>query len=150
MTRHTRQRGRVLALLAGTGEFRSAQQQHAGLRDRGAAVGLTAAYRTLQLLADAGEVDEMRLPGREQLCRRCSHNRHHHHLVCRRCGATVEVEDPGSERRRGHKPAAAGSPASATRSRSSGCAPPAPHADRPPSRPAARSGPRACLTAAIP
>ena len=101
MTRHTRQRARVLALLAGTGEFRSAQRLHAGLRDRGAAVGLTTAYRTPQLLADAGEVDQMRLPGGEQLYRRCSHNRHHHHLVCRRCGATVEVEDPVIERRAG-------------------------------------------------
>jgi Fur family transcriptional regulator, ferric uptake regulator len=98
MTRHTRQRAQVLALLAGTGEFRSAQQLHAGLRDRGAAVGLTTVYRTLQLLADAGEVDQMRLPGGEQLYRRCSHTRHHHHLVCRSRGATVEVEDPVIER----------------------------------------------------
>jgi Fur family transcriptional regulator, ferric uptake regulator len=96
--RHTWQRARVLALLAGTGEFRSAQQLHAGLRDRGAAVGLTTVYRTLQLLADAGEVDQMRLPGGEQVYRRCSHTRHHHHLVCRCCGATVEVEDPVIER----------------------------------------------------
>jgi Fur family ferric uptake transcriptional regulator len=98
MTRHTRQRARVLDLLAATEEFRSAQQLHADLRDRGAAVGLTTVYRTLQLLADAGEVDQMRLPGGEQLYRRCSHTRHHHHLVCRRCGATVEVEGPAVER----------------------------------------------------
>jgi Fur family ferric uptake transcriptional regulator len=98
MARQTRQRARVLALLAGTGEFRSAQQLHADLRDSGATVGLTTVYRTLQLMADAGEVDQMRLPGGEQLYRRCSRTRHHHHLVCRRCGATVEVEDPAVER----------------------------------------------------
>ena len=98
MARHTRQRAEVLALLAGTGEFRSAQELHAALRDRGVAVGLTTVYRTLQLLADAGEVDQMRPLGGEQLYRRCTSNRHHHHLVCRECGATVEVEDPAVER----------------------------------------------------
>lgn len=98
MARRTRQRAEVLALLEGTGEFRSAQDLHAALRDRGAAVGLTTVYRTLQLLADAGEVDQLRPPGGEQLYRRCTSARHHYHLVCRRCGATVEVEGPAVER----------------------------------------------------
>jgi Fur family transcriptional regulator, ferric uptake regulator len=137
-------------LVAGTGEFRSAQQLHAGLRDRGAAVGVTTVYRTLQLLADAGEVDQMRLPGGEQLYRRCSHTRHHHHLVCRSCGATVEVEDPVIERWARAQAAGHGLTDVSHTLEIFGCAPPAPHADRPPSRPAARSGPRACLTAAIP
>ncbi|HYY19469.1 MAG TPA: transcriptional repressor [Streptosporangiaceae bacterium] len=98
MKRNTRQRAEVLALLAGTEEFRSAQQLHVALRDRGIAVGLTTVYRTLQLLADADEVDQMRLPDGEQLYRRCGRARHHHHLVCRECGATVEVEGPAVER----------------------------------------------------
>jgi len=98
MTRNTRQRAEVLALLEGTEEFRSAQQLHAELRSRGAAVGLTTVYRTLQLLADAGEVDQLRLPDGEQLYRRCSRSQHHHHLVCRACGRTVEVEGRAVER----------------------------------------------------
>ena len=66
------------------------------LRDRGDTIGLTTVYRTLQALADADEVDVMRLPGGEHLYRRCS-DTHHHHLVCRTCGATVEVEGPAVE-----------------------------------------------------
>jgi Fur family ferric uptake transcriptional regulator len=97
MTRNTRQRAEVLALLDGTDEFRSAQQLHAELRSRGAEVGLTTVYRTLQLLADAGEVDQMRLPDGEQIYRRCSRS-HHHHLVCRSCGRVVEVGGPAVER----------------------------------------------------
>jgi Fur family ferric uptake transcriptional regulator len=97
-TRNTRQRAEVLALLATTEGFRSAQQLHAALRDQGAAVGLTTVYRTLQLLSDAGEVDQMRLPDGEQLYRRCDRTGHHHHLVCRVCGRTVEVEGPAVER----------------------------------------------------
>jgi Fur family transcriptional regulator, ferric uptake regulator len=97
MTRNTRQRAEVLALLDGTDEFRSAQQLHAQLRAGGSGVGLTTVYRTLQILAEAGEVDQMRLPDGEQLYRRCSRSQHHHHLVCRDCGRTVEVEGAAVE-----------------------------------------------------
>ena len=96
-TRLTRQRGEVLALLEETDEFRSAGQLHLQLRQRGANVGLTTVYRTLQTLSEAGEVDTMRLPTGEQLYRRCG-TKHHHHLVCRQCGTTIEVEGPTVER----------------------------------------------------
>jgi Fur family transcriptional regulator, ferric uptake regulator len=95
--RNTRQRGEVLALLEEMDDFRTAQQLHFDLGRRGAKVGLTTVYRTLQLLVDAGEVDTMRLPSGEALYRRCG-RAHHHHLVCRRCGTTVEVEGPAVER----------------------------------------------------
>jgi Fur family ferric uptake transcriptional regulator len=98
MARNTRQRAEVLSLLDGTEEFRSAQQLHAALRARGTGVGLTTVYRTLQLLADAGEVDQMRLPDGEQLYRRCSREQHHHHLVCRSCGRTIEIEGRAVEK----------------------------------------------------
>jgi Fur family ferric uptake transcriptional regulator len=97
MTRNTRQRGEVLALLTETDDFRTPQQLHMILRERGAKVGLTTVYRTLQVLVDAGQVDTMRLPSGEQLYRRCSRT-HHHHLVCRDCGSTVEVEGPAVEK----------------------------------------------------
>ena len=95
--RATRQRAALSALLDETDEFRSAQQLHALLRERGDAVGLTTVYRTLQQLADADEVDVLRRDDGESVYRRCSTG-HHHHLVCRRCGRTVEVEGPTVER----------------------------------------------------
>jgi Fur family ferric uptake transcriptional regulator len=94
--RNTRQRTAVSALLAEVEGFHSAQDLHAMLRDRGERVGLTTVYRTLQGLADAGEIDVMRPPGGEHLYRRCSEG-HHHHLVCRACGRTVEVAGPAVE-----------------------------------------------------
>jgi Fur family ferric uptake transcriptional regulator len=96
-TRHTRQRGEVLALLREVDGFRTAQDLYLELKERGAKVGLTTVYRTLQLLVDAGEVDATRLPGGEQLFRWCSDG-HHHHLVCRGCGRAVEVMGPAVER----------------------------------------------------
>lgn len=94
--RNTRQRSAVSALLAEVEGFHSAQELHAMLRNRGERVGLTTVYRTLQGLADSGDVDVMRPPGGEHVYRRCSEG-HHHHLVCRSCGSTVEVEGPAVE-----------------------------------------------------
>lgn len=95
--RSTRQRTAVMAILDEVDEFRSAQELHDLLRRGGTAVGLTTVYRTLQALADAGEIDVMRPAGGDHLYRRCSSG-HHHHLVCRRCGRTVEVEGPTVEK----------------------------------------------------
>lgn len=96
VARNTRQRSAVSALLAEVDGFHSAQELHAMLRERGERVGLTTVYRTLQALADAGEIDVMRLPGGDHRYRRCSQE-HHHHLVCRCCGRTVEVAGPAVE-----------------------------------------------------
>jgi Fur family ferric uptake transcriptional regulator len=95
--RATRQRAAVAAALDSIDDFRSAQELHDLLKQRGEAVGLTTVYRTLQSLADAGEVDVLRTADGESVYRRCSSG-HHHHLVCRTCGRTVEVEGPAVER----------------------------------------------------
>ncbi|WFE41772.1 transcriptional repressor [Micromonospora sp. WMMD998] len=95
--RTTRQRSAVSALLDEVEGFHSAQDLHAMLRRRGDRIGLTTVYRTLQALADANEIDVMRPPGGEHLYRRCSGG-HHHHLVCRGCGRTVEVAGPAVEK----------------------------------------------------
>jgi Fur family ferric uptake transcriptional regulator len=42
-------------------------------------------------MAAAGMVDTLRTENGESVYRRCS-QQHHHHLVCRQCGATVEVQ----------------------------------------------------------
>jgi len=95
--RSTKQRSAISSLLDHTDEFRSAQELHEELRRRGEGIGLTTVYRTLQALAYAGSVDVLRTDSGESVYRRCSSG-HHHHLVCRHCGATVEVEGPAVER----------------------------------------------------
>lgn len=94
--RATKQRAAVSNLLDQVDDFRSAQELHEELRRQGEGIGLTTVYRTLQTLADAGEVDVLRNPSGESVYRRCS-SHHHHHLVCRKCGRTVEVSDPPVE-----------------------------------------------------
>jgi Fur family transcriptional regulator, ferric uptake regulator len=89
--RSTRQRAAIGALLESLDEFRSAQEIHDELRRRGEGIGLTTVYRTLQTMASAGAVDTLRTDTGESVYRRCS-THHHHHLVCRNCGFTVEVQ----------------------------------------------------------
>lgn len=89
--RSTRQRAAITALLESLDEFRSAQEIHDELRRRGDNIGLTTVYRTLQGMSAAGAVDTLRTDTGESVYRRCS-THHHHHLVCRNCGFTVEIQ----------------------------------------------------------
>jgi Fur family ferric uptake transcriptional regulator len=95
--RMTRQRTAVADVLDRVDGFRSAQELHEQLRHDGIAVGLTTVYRHLQALSDSGAVDVLRTDGGEAVYRRCPTATHHHHLVCRDCGRSVEVEGPEVE-----------------------------------------------------
>lgn len=94
--RPTRQQAAVAELLGRSEDFTSAQTVHARLREAGEGVGLATVYRTLQSMVDAGTVDVLRTDEGEAVYRACS-THHHHHLVCRSCGRTVEVEGPAVE-----------------------------------------------------
>ena len=94
----TRQGDAVREVLSDVTEFRSAQDIHDELRHRGHRVGLTTVYRHLNQMAERGLVDVLRTPSGETVYRRCAAPSHHHHLICRSCGKTVEFEGPELER----------------------------------------------------
>lgn len=94
--RPTRQQSAVIERLGQSEDFTSAQELHARMREAGDKVGLATVYRTLTSLAAAGEVDMIRTDEGEAVYRMCSTG-HHHHLVCRDCGRTVEIEGPAVE-----------------------------------------------------
>jgi Fur family transcriptional regulator, ferric uptake regulator len=96
--RGTRQAEALTAVLAGLPGFTSAQDIHAELRRQGEHVGLTTVYRHLQVLCEDGSVDSISSPTGETLYRRCRSDAHHHHLICRNCGRSVEVEGKAVER----------------------------------------------------
>ena len=95
--RPTKQRTAVAEALASVDDFRSAQDIHDLLARAETPVGLATVYRTLNALVEADEVDMLRTEDGEAIYRRCSQT-HHHHLVCRSCGSTIEVEGPAVER----------------------------------------------------
>jgi Fur family ferric uptake transcriptional regulator len=83
------------------GGFRSAQDVYARLCTEGGNVGLSTVYRHLQSLVDGGVVDVIHTPDGEATYRYCGDSaelRHHHHLVCRTCGRTEEIEGRAVER----------------------------------------------------
>jgi len=96
--RSTRQKRALATVIDESQEFRSAQELHEALRSRGEHVGLTTVYNQLRSLAESGLVDTLRSPDGETLYRRCDTSGHHHHLLCRVCGRTVEVAGTAVER----------------------------------------------------
>lgn len=91
MKRNTWQREAVREALSSSEAFVSAQALHSALRDRGSSIGLATVYRALADLAVEGEADSLQQEG-ESLYRACTPGTHHHHLICRNCGLTVEIE----------------------------------------------------------
>ena len=98
MKRNTWQRQAVRDALDATPGFVSAQDLHAGLRDGGSPIGLATVYRALADLADEGDADSLQSTEGESLYRACASPGHHHHLICRNCGTTVEIEADAVER----------------------------------------------------
>jgi len=95
--RSTRQKRALAAVLDASESFRSAQDLFAELRAQGEHVGRTTVYAQLRALAQSGEVDVLSGDDGETLYRRCT-TKHHHHLVCRDCARTIEVDGPEVER----------------------------------------------------
>lgn len=95
--RNTKQRRAIAGALRSLEDFISTQELHRRLQDEGQSVSLATTYRILQSMADAGEVDVLRNAEGEAIYRRCEAEHHHHHLVCRSCGAAVELEAPAVE-----------------------------------------------------
>lgn len=94
--RVTRPRMLIEQTLSELSRFATAQEITDILRHRGTRIGTTTAYRNLQLMADQGKLDIIHLNG-ETLYRTCIDRHHHHHIMCRSCGKTIEIEIPGLE-----------------------------------------------------
>ena len=58
-------------------------------------VGRATVFRTLDLLATRGQLERIDLPNGEHAYVACAPREHHHHVVCRVCGKSVEVEESG-------------------------------------------------------
>jgi len=91
MKRQTWQREAVRDALSTSEGFVSAQALHTALREGGSSIGLATVYRALADLATEGDADSLQQEG-ESLFRACTPGSHHHHLICRNCGLTVEIE----------------------------------------------------------
>lgn len=87
----------VQSALEHIGGFASAQELYQLMQRGGAKIGLTTVYRSLQTLVDGSLVDLLRREDGEAMYRLCGDS-HHHHLVCKKCGRTVEIEGAAIEK----------------------------------------------------
>ncbi len=88
---------KVIGILERVGGFASAQELYQLLQRNGESIGLTTVYRSLQSLVSDKIVDQLRREDGEAIYRLCGDS-HHHHLVCKQCGSTVEIEGSAIER----------------------------------------------------
>jgi Fur family ferric uptake transcriptional regulator len=88
---------KLISILERVGGFASAQELHQLLRRDGDSIGLTTVYRALQSLLNDRIVDVLRRDDGESIYRLCGES-HHHHLICRSCGATKEIEGSSVEK----------------------------------------------------
>lgn len=89
--RNTWQKDAVRTELGSAKGFVSAQELHLNLKNAGSTIGLATVYRALADLASQNEADSLQSKDGELLYRACG-TEHHHHLICRKCGKTVEIE----------------------------------------------------------
>jgi Fur family ferric uptake transcriptional regulator len=98
--RNSRQAVVIEEVLRDADGFRTAQEIHDEIRRRDEAGSLTTVYRHLNLLAELGRADVVHRGDGETRFRLCGTTTddghpairdHHHHVVCRVCGRSVEV-----------------------------------------------------------
>jgi Fur family ferric uptake transcriptional regulator len=96
--RNTSHQNEIIALLEKTKVFLSSQEIHQLLKSSGSAIGLATVYRQLEKLVRQEKIDEIASPLGERMYRYCGQiEHHHHHLVCRLCGASKEILLPEIE-----------------------------------------------------
>lgn len=90
----TSQRRLILkVLIEHMADHPSAEEIYKVVREQNPRVGLATVYRTLELFCELGILHELNF---DNNCRRYEleqGERHHHHLICMKCGKIVEFSD---------------------------------------------------------
>ena len=93
--RLTLPRKAVAELISGhTGHFTAAELLNEARRRR-FRLGRATLFRNLELFTELGALERLDLPTGEHAYVACEPEQHHHHVVCRSCGRSAEVEDSG-------------------------------------------------------
>ena len=93
----SKSKSRILTALERASGFISAQEVHRLVTNSGDRIGLTTIYRGLGKLLDEKIVDVMRREDGEAVYRLCG-EAHHHHLVCKKCSKTIEIDGGSVEK----------------------------------------------------
>ncbi len=89
--RNTRQRETIFETLVGSDGPLGIEDILARARASLPQLGLATVYRTVALLKDGGQINEVRLPGEEPRFEP-ARREHHHHFRCEGCGKVLELD----------------------------------------------------------
>ena len=90
--RMTPQRMMILAAIGNSDDHISAEEIYSQVVAKYPNVNISTVYRTLELLKQLGLVTETDLGGGRVMYHPAEKG-HHHHLVCRECGATIDIDE---------------------------------------------------------
>ena len=90
--RLTPQRMMILAAIENSDDHISAEEIYAQIAAKYPYVNISTVYRTLELLKGLGLVTETDL-GEGRVRYHPADKGHHHHLVCRECGAIIDLDE---------------------------------------------------------
>ena len=90
--RVTPQRMMVLAAIEDNDSHISAEEIYAQVRAKYPHVNILTVYRTLELLKEFGLVTKTDL-GEDRVRYHSAEKGHHHHLLCRKCGAALDLDE---------------------------------------------------------
>jgi Fur family ferric uptake transcriptional regulator len=93
--RVTHPRQAVAQLIAGRSGHFTAADLIDEARSRRMRLGRATVFRNLDLLTELDVLERLDLPSGDHAYVRCAPEQHHHHVVCRECGRSVEIEDQG-------------------------------------------------------
>lgn len=94
----TRQRNIIAHEFLRTGEHVTAEELYKKISKTHQDIGLTTVYRTLKLLKKSGLAEERVFADNLTRYEPLSEEDHHDHLICLRCNAITEFENPRIER----------------------------------------------------
>lgn len=96
--KQSKQRNLVIECLLELEEHISAEDLHQHLKSRNNNTGLATVYRTLNLLKDAGLVEQKQFMDGKSVFEIISPDSHHDHLICTICERVIEFENEAIER----------------------------------------------------
>ena len=96
--KQTKQRQALIDIFIKLATHVSAEELHIAARSAGLDVGLATVYRTLNLLSDAGLVEQKQFSEGRFVYEIVEPGGHHDHLICLDCGAVIEFANDEIER----------------------------------------------------
>src|SRR4030042_4966274 len=91
MSRGAKQRETILRVVMDSKDHPRADWVYDQVRREITNISMGTVYRNLKLLAEAGEIRELEIPGSPS--RFDGSTSHHHHLVCEKCGRIFDLDE---------------------------------------------------------